>query len=453
MVHCLADFWQALAQIIRVHTDQETWPPRWLSYPRNATASGGGGVTFSSDWVHMIVLPDNPDLYDYSTFTTLLAAVEFSKELCVHLGRHFTLTAFHPHFKNSPKLFSPERHSPFPTIGLQSLDAWKDPDLPLGQKTIVRPIEQSKTDDNGKILPHPEAEDPEDSEIGALADARIRHLDQTRSHFEVLFNSAAALDHDGRTPGRTFPSSTSEQATKRRATSLTSASTSAVDLPDNLSDEEQLAYTFRHERQRRRGTLPAEKVHEMVLLWMEEQKYADASKRKLNPALEFMDTIDGYTVCTQKMGELVYAEIWQIIRLVYEKGVAADALPVELPEEGSAPESLEKTNRFDLSQWMYSLSSDGGGKQRRQLESDELPPVTSMLFIATKFNMYNAQAFKRFAITINAALKRITNGRMFLEVFHPEYVGNKGYQHTRRRSPDTLDRSTDRGPRAPQALA
>ena len=209
MVHSLADFWQALAQIIHVHTDQETWPPRWLSHPRNGTTPVG------SNWVHMIVLPDNPDLYDYSTFTTLLAAVEFSKELCVHLGRHFTLTAFHPHFKNSPKLFSPERHSPFPTIGLQSLDAWKDADLPLGHKTIVKPIEQSKKDDNGKILPHPEEEEPEDSEIGALADARIRNLDQTRAHFEVLFNSAAATDHDGRNKGRKLPSSNSEQVTAR----------------------------------------------------------------------------------------------------------------------------------------------------------------------------------------------------------------------------------------------
>jgi hypothetical protein len=29
----------------------------------------------------------------------------------------------------------------------------------------------------------------------------------------------------------------------------------------------------------------------------------------------------------------------------------------------------------------------------------------------------------------------LTNGQMFLEVFHPEYVGKKGYNSVMRRSP------------------
>jgi hypothetical protein len=427
MVHDLADFWQAVAQIIHVHTDHEVFPPRWVSHPRNGTMTNGSG----KDWVHMIVLPDNADLYDYSTYTTLLAAVEFSKELCVHFGRHFSLTAFHPNFKNSPKLFSPERHSPFPVIGLQYIDTWKDSDLPLGHKTIVKPIEQSKKNDNGKILPHPEAE-AEDSDMGALADASIKNLDQTRAHFEVLFNSAAAVDHDNREPGRTLPFSTSEQATVKRIGSTCPSTVSASDLRASMSDEEHLAKTFRQERQRRTGNLPADVVRQMTMQWMDEQRYADSSKRQLNPALEFMDTVDGYTVCTQKMGELVYAEIWQMIRLVYEKGLAADAAPIVIGKEPT--EELDKSKRFDLSQWMHSLTNDSEGS-KKQSDTDELPHVKSMLFVATKFNMYNAQNFKRFAITINAALKRITGGRMFLEVFHPEYVGNKGYNHVLRRSP------------------
>jgi hypothetical protein len=55
--------------------------------------------------------------------------------------------------------------------------------------------------------------------------------------------------------------------------------------------------------------------------------------------------------------------------------------------------------------------------------------------VSTKFCAFNAPAFKRFAITVNAVLKRFTGGRMFLEVFHNEYVGGNGFDPSIRRSP------------------
>jgi len=458
LVHSLAAFWQAVADVITMHTDQDVWPPRWTKHPRyhnlNLTSAMACAVMGNSsvrggnrgDRVHMIVLPDCPALYDYQTFTTLLAAVEFSKEACVHLGRHFSLTAFHPHFKNSPTLFSPERHAPFPVIGLQLQPLWgvlgKDNDLPLGgRQRVVKPIEQSKTNDNCRILPQPD-EAPEDDDIGTMADARIRNLDDTRALFEVLFNSAAAMTDSSSPP----PSgaSSSNAASSRSVNILTDyPSTISSSLSSNtLPEEERLAHHFRLERQRRRGNVPPETVHHVIALWMDEQRYADSSKRQLNPALEFMETIEGYTVCTQKMGELVYAEIWQTVQQVYERGLAADQVPpITADSEDAAPDKETNgthKNRFDLSQWMSSLSSGerrDGGKLQERGDDDELPRVTSTIFIATKFNTYNAQAFKRFAITINAALKRITGGRMFLEVFHPEYVGNQGYNHALRRAP------------------
>lgn len=326
----------------------------------------------------------------------------------------------------------------------------QDADLPHHAKTRQhqQPFEQSKTDDNGKILPHPEG-NHEDEEIGALADARIRNLDETRNSLEVLFNSAAATENTAKGTGEDrFPMSHQQAATARSTTTTTTLDYYASPLsseqqdqdtssePVPVSEEEQLARTFRQERQRRRGDLPAAMVRQVVALWMDEQRYADASKRQLNPALEFMDTLQGYSVCTQKVGELVYAEIWQAIRDVYEQGLLADAQlpPPNTIAQQQEPEAKSKAP-FDLSNWMHSLSNDKDQKAGDKSNNDELPQVTSSLFIATKFNKYNAQAFKRFAITINAALKRITQGRMFLEVFHPEYVGNKGYNHELRRSP------------------
>jgi hypothetical protein len=430
LVHSLAAFWQAVATVIDLHTDTDVWPPRWLPAPRAENSTGTvvyAAKNGTDDRVHMIVWPDAPELYDYETFTTLLAAVEFSKDLCLHLGRHFTVTAFHPHFKNSPNLFSPERHSPFPTAGLQmGSAAFLDLETPTSPPSAARVVVVPKKPDQGHILPLPDAKH-EDEEIAELADARIRNLDQTRAHYEVLFNSAAAPERSPQVPPPVVG--------RVRSTPTTTDS--------SLSEEEQLALTFRQERQRRTGTLPPAKVQEVVCQWMDQQRYADSERRQVNPALEFMDHIDAYTVCTEKMGEKVYAEIWQTILDIYEKGQRADAEaaaekafgPVVVKEKPEVTQQAKKP-RFNLSVFLDSLSTRAG-----EVESDEEAPeeapvnVVSSLFITTKFHTYNAQVFKRFAITINAALKRITDGRMFLEVFHPEYVGNKGYSHGLRRSP------------------
>jgi hypothetical protein len=434
LVHSLAAFWKAVATVIDLHTDRAVWPPRWLPAPRAENSTGTvvytakNGTTTAQDRVHMIVWPDAPDLYDYDSFTTLLTSVEFSKDLCVHLGRHFTVTAFHPHFKNSPNLLTPERHSPFPTAGLQmGSSAFLELETPANNNNNNNSPAQAfvvvpKKPDQGHILPLPDAKH-EDEEIAALADARIRNLDQTRAHYEVLFNSAAAPARDS-TP------------------SPSSATPVVVPGDSGLSAEEQLALTFRQERQRRTGTLPSAKVQEVICQWMDQQRYADSARRHVNPALEFMDAIDGYTVCTEKMGEKVYAEIWQTILDIYEKGQQADAeeatakafAPVKGEKEEVTPQA--RNPHFKTSVWLDSLSTGGEEVLSDEETLDEAPvKVVSSLFIATKFHTYNAQVFKRFAITINAALKRITDGRMFLEVFHPEYVGNKGYSHELRRSP------------------
>jgi hypothetical protein len=76
----------------------------------------------------------------------------------------------------------------------------------------------------------------------------------------------------------------------------------------------------------------------------------------------------------------------------------------------------------------------------------------SILFISTKFCAFNAQSFKRFAISIHLSLQRSLQMsveekskkgntvqpklNVYLEVFHPEYIGStKGYNHSLRRSP------------------
>jgi hypothetical protein len=46
------------------------------------------------------------------------AAMMLGQDLCLYVGSDLKLALFHPNYKNSPKLFSPERHAPFPTSGI-----------------------------------------------------------------------------------------------------------------------------------------------------------------------------------------------------------------------------------------------------------------------------------------------------------------------------------------------
>lgn len=125
--------------------------------------------------------------------------------------------------------------------------------------------------------------------------------------------------------------------------------------------------------------------------WVEDQ----SAKTPLS--LKYMDTAidDTIKVSDATIAEQAYADIWDEISTLYDAGKIIDE------EDGTLHGS-----------------------------------VVSSLFIARTYSSYNASEFKRFAITVNAALKHLTEGKMFLELFHPEYVASRaGAQHSNRRSP------------------
>lgn len=93
------------------------------------------------------------------------------------------------------------------------------------------------------------------------------------------------------------------------------------------------------------------------------------------------------------------------------------------------------------------LKNDGSREHEQHQNIDG-----SVMFVVTNLYSFNAEAFKRFAVTVHVALRKalklmeqqqqqhITDGHprvhYYLEVFHPEYVGStKGYNHSLRRSP------------------
>jgi hypothetical protein len=525
-IAALAAFWKAVVDVIDANRDDEFHSARrWTS---SAMMVNENLRQERRPQVHFIAFPYNDELYDYKRFSTLLAAVEFSKDLCVYLGRHMTLTLFHPQFKNSPHLFSPERHSPFPTAGLQFGD--RDASAQLLNGGGVRPSAANgapkRQRGNGKtsttatkstmitpsIFPRKplkdggeddDDDDDGDAVVDAIANRRLRDMADTKSSLEVLFNSAAASgkndninslsDYDS--PVSLQDEEEQDEILKQEwqmrqtteTTPSTVASASSSPVPKVITDEEarKLALSFAQERQRRRRDLPKARVVNMVEEWVERQRAQE--KDTPNPAIRYMDTIfaprhqsptskeqqqeELCTVSNHKMGEKIYADIWATISDLYAAGQRADEeigdtrprqfvesmndkpgepAPSSSSSASSSPaeaaSSIDSTARFNLYQWMNTLSGHGkgsssssspgptskaspavGGSAVRRNSRSSPVIVKSRLFITTKYLAYNAQSFKRFAITINAALKRLTDGRMFLEVFHPEYVGNQGY--------------------------
>lgn len=131
-------------------------------------------------------------------------------------------------------------------------------------------------------------------------------------------------------------------------------------------------------------------------------------------------------VCKEKKAEDVYMEVWRIIGELYARGIHED-------------KSLEKRNNVSLGDsntvpayisWLEHL-----GHLSRARHINNHPVVITSMFVCTKYCAFNSEGFRKFAITINAALKRITNKKMSLEIFHPEYIGKKGYNNSFRRSP------------------
>lgn len=128
--------------------------------------------------------------------------------------------------------------------------------------------------------------------------------------------------------------------------------------------------------------------------WITDQRSENSTSLKyMNTVIDDMTKVSDATIAEQ-----AYADIWEQISSLHD--------------------AVEKTEKFDVN------------------VHGEV--MMSSLFIAKTYSSYNASEFKRFAITVNAALKHLTNGKMFLELFHPEYCANNnraGANHAGRRSP------------------
>jgi hypothetical protein len=274
MLGCMAYYWRAMVRAI------------------NEKGERDGGV-------YMICFPYCKELYVYDSFTMLNSAVDLGRDLSMHFGLDFSLTVFHPKYKNAPSLFSPERHAPFPTAGLHFSKRKSHLGLPIDESYF---------------------------------------MDKQRMNLERLFNSAAASEPNDVVPSRG----------DNYVPSFFSADT-VVDCTQN---------------------------------WFMTRSYQSSS------GLMHANTVeDRWFHSKATIAEEAYADVWAIV--------------------------------YELNQ--------------RSQECKGV--VVSSVMITPRFSAFNASQWRQFAITVNAALKRITKGKMFLEIFHPEYTGSRSANNDLRRSP------------------
>lgn len=472
VVTALSQLWLAISNVIRTNADDfSTSKGRTSSTSADGAAVVGGslmegGAGREAEKVHFVVFPACHELYDYKSMVTFVTAVEFAKEHCLHVGKRLTVGIFHPNYKHSPKLMSPERHSPFPTVALQLEDVHSSirlrsmANIPRGHDAKPKRQRGNHVVVRRTTIDSDDEDDDDDEKLTQLAYGKIHDLEGQRNVFEVLFNSAAVPGSDGHPVGRINKVDVVDEA------SLLQENGDKVD-PTNSSDasdgkDHALAQTFKMERQLRRRSLTDASVKDICRNWMLQNRFVDRSRRKENRALRFMDTIDDsrWTISSEKIAEMEYAQIWTVISDLWEVGQNADRASLQIAQSqrlqatktivnATASETIDPSpasTRDDHSQpsnsfpFIFLAFANNRGapppaEKPRPSEIHRPVVVESSVLVSTKFCAFNAPAFKRFAITVNAALKRFTKGRMFLEVFHNEYVGQEGFDPSLRRSP------------------
>lgn len=102
----LAFLWDVLAGVFGEERDGSS-----------SSIPSAGGSSSTGSPVHLIVFPKSKPLWDYDAMVTMLQAVQISKPF-LPSELELKIDLFHPDYKHSPKMWSPETHSPFPTVGL-----------------------------------------------------------------------------------------------------------------------------------------------------------------------------------------------------------------------------------------------------------------------------------------------------------------------------------------------
>jgi hypothetical protein len=130
----------------------------------DAMSSPSFSSSQSSKSAKLIVFSKAESLWNYDTIVTMLEAIQIAQPLLPTQFR-LQLDLFHPDYKHSPRMWSPQYHSPFPTVGFtikakkpQSIDEF-DIDMLRSKLDVLfqsgdaaRKDDHSSSKDHGQVL-------------------------------------------------------------------------------------------------------------------------------------------------------------------------------------------------------------------------------------------------------------------------------------------------------------
>jgi hypothetical protein len=337
MVHSLAFLWECILQSVEQHHQQQEEPKRQLKKSKT-----GKEKNDETRKIHLVAFPHAGVLWDYDQMSTMMMACEFARDQVLENKKEgqnleLTLDLFHPSYKHSPKLWSPDRHSPFPTAGIRVVEK--------------KGRNQEKTSYRGH---------------GSVP---------TLCELEALFLAPPALRE-----------------------------LSAMGKKDDASD---LGTENRHKR--RRDILRA--CQSWVQHYRSETPPKSTSSKKHMPTWALID----YPAPQQ----------WKKLKRRDQKTTNSD------DDDEKQPPQIAMTHQY-YEYYLYkmvwsTLSTMVDQQQKQHQKTDKRDPASTNPLMITRMivaSSYHdtADNFQRFAITINATLKRVTNGTLQVsQVFHPNH--------------------------------
>mmetsp|Transcript_19751 Transcript_19751/g.47717 ORF Transcript_19751/g.47717 Transcript_19751/m.47717 type:complete len:543 (+) Transcript_19751:96-1724(+) len=162
----LVYFWRMLADTLSSSVNSEKDSP---SSSSSSSSADGTTAATTTTTTKLVVFPQTESLWDYDQSVLLLQAIEICKPWFLPIDTTLRLDLFHPQYKYSPRMWSQETHSPFPTVGVV-----------VGSSQPRREGQETK-------------EHPLSSPLKQIVDNPVIDMEATKAKLNALFESVDAV--------------------------------------------------------------------------------------------------------------------------------------------------------------------------------------------------------------------------------------------------------------------
>mmetsp|Transcript_19750 Transcript_19750/g.47711 ORF Transcript_19750/g.47711 Transcript_19750/m.47711 type:complete len:546 (+) Transcript_19750:96-1733(+) len=180
----LVYFWRMLADTLSSSVNSEKDSP---SSSSSSSSADGTTAATTTTTTKLVVFPQTESLWDYDQSVLLLQAIEICKPWFLPIDTTLRLDLFHPQYKYSPRMWSQETHSPFPTVGVV-----------VGSSQPRREGQETK-------------EHPLSSPLKQIVDNPVIDMEATKAKLNALFESVDAVAPTSSTRSQRIPTTTTCQ--------------------------------------------------------------------------------------------------------------------------------------------------------------------------------------------------------------------------------------------------